>query len=547
MTRQYGAVPYITEPVTTIAQINASPDRTDYRTILDKEAQNLERLKKNYSEDQLSSPTFNQTTQRSIGVLNWSKSTTKYIFPEKCFVPLNVVLGDIYLELGEYEKAATCYYQYLRYTGSLNPSKISVNYMDYVSRVSGNVETARYGVVFNGYCPILKYTDLESIVDYNVSQNSLMVYRLGSDQSSWRESFAHSAAPGDVISYIPMAVNYTMGQTSNIPAAFGYNYYGTDSKSEVSTEGTSFFGCPKMQNIQVVPSQAYRDTLRNAQFYYYSGTGAITVKPFNWIIKSGAFGDSRAITINMGVGADSSCIYTNKPSTAYVLLYRNTTVWLHLAEAINRMGYPDAAFAVLKNGLHNGLDSYRYKEVPLKSKIPGNEENDSVDASGNVVLNMDESHLDKSLYYITPESWQLLTTTLPFGQDVIFKNGTDKYFAGIHSRGAGAVEYLYSTYRYDRVVESKIADISTKFTLGLTPGSYTKDDYINAVEDLICDEYAMEFAFEGTRFSDLRRIALHKNQGKPIYGVDFGDRWLSHKLQNNAAGITTKNCYLPYK
>jgi hypothetical protein len=56
----------------------------------------------------------------------------------------------------------------------------------------------------------------------------------------------------------------------------------------------------------------------------------------------------------------------------------------------------------------------------------------------------------------------------------------------------------------------------------------------------------MEFAFEGTRFSDLRRLALHKNR-EGRYGGNFGDLWLSRKLEHNAAGITTQNCYLPYK
>ena len=71
-------------------------------------------------------------------------------------------------------------------------------------------------------------------------------------------------------------------------------------------------------------------------------------------------GDARAgRIIAQGEGADSSYVYISKPSTAYILLYRNATVWLHLAEAINRMGYPDAAFAVLKNGLHSDLPSYR--------------------------------------------------------------------------------------------------------------------------------------------------------------------------------------------
>ncbi len=94
------------------------------------------------------------------------------------------------------------------------------------------------------------------------------------------------------------------------------------------------------------------------------------------------------------------------------------------------------------------------------------------------------------------------------------------------------------------MLKDKIDDIYSKFNLG-TP-AYTKEDYINAMEDLLCDEYAMEFAFEGTRFSDLRRLALHKNRAG-TYGGNFGDTWFGRMLQNNASGITTQNCYLPYK
>jgi hypothetical protein len=160
------------------------------------------------------------------------------------------------------------------------------------------------------------------------------------------------------------------------------------------------------------------------------------------------------------------------------------------------------------------------------------------------------SQTDKNKHYLTPESYELLTTTLPFlaqQNEYLFRNGTTRAFVGIHFHGAGAVEDINSPYRYSTVLEAKLNDLNTKFGLGLT--TYTKEDYINAMEDLLCDEYAMEFAFEGTRFSDLRRLALHKNQSSPIqYGSNFGDKWLSRMLKNNATrDITTQNCYLPYK
>ena len=526
LARQYGSVPYVTEPVTTIGQINANTSMTSYESILQGEAQMLENLKARYSEDQLSVPTFNQTS-RSIGMLNWKnergQNVEKFIRPSKCFVPLNVVLGDIYLELGQYEQAATCYYQYLRYQGFLNPGNISVNYNDFMS------------TFYSQYSPIFKdFTEWPA--DYNSAKNSSLYNQV----PVWENAFSHSAASGDIITYIPMAVNYTMGKTTDIPAAFGYNYYGTESKGGVQVDGDEIFSCPKTEDIQVAPSQAYVDSARRAQYYYF--TEQVKVSPFNWIVKSQPLGDARASIVTQGAGADSTYVYTLKPSTAYIYLYRNTTVWLHLAEAINRMGYPDAAFAVLKNGLHSELPNYRYLEVYLKDQAG----NDSIDENGQKVLDMTQSHIDDK-YYLTPESYELLTTRLPFLAQTnadIFRNGASKSFVGIHFHGAGAVEDLYSSYRYSTVVSAKIADISRKFGLNLT--TYTKDDYINAMEDLLCDEYAMEFAFEGTRFSDLRRIALHKNRAG-TYGGNFGDIWLSRMLQNNAPGITTQNCYLPYK
>ena len=526
LARQYGNVPYITEPVTTIAQINANTSMTSYDAILQGEAQMLEGLKARYSDEQLAVPTFGQTS-RSIGRLNWKddrgQNVEKFISPSRCFIPLNIVLGDIYLELGQYEQAATCYYQYLRYAGFIDPSNISVNYNNSLRTFSSQ------------YSPIFKdFTEWP--IDYNDSKNSSLFNQM----PVWENAFSHGSSSGDVISYIPMAVNYTMGKTSDVPASFGYNYYGTDSKNAVQVGGREIFSCPKTQDIQIVPSQVYIDSARRAQYYYF--TEQVKVAPFNWIVKNAPLGDARASIVMMGEGADSSYVYTLKPSTAYIYLYRNATVWLHLAEAINRMGYPDAAFAVLKNGLHSELPNYRYMEVYLKDQ----QGNDSIDENGQKVLDMTQSHIDDK-YYLTPESYELLTTRLPFlaqANSDIFKNGASRAFCGIHFHGAGAVEDLYSSYRYSTVVGAKIADISRKFGLGLT--NYTKEDYINAMEDLLCDEYAMEFAFEGTRFSDLRRLALHKNRSG-IYGGGFGDKWLSRKLENNASGITTQNCYLPYK
>ena len=95
------------------------------------------------------------------------------------------------------------------------------------------------------------------------------------------------------------------------------------------------------------------------------------------------------------------------------------------------------------------------------------------------------------------------------------------------------------------IVGNKLAELAAQ---GVTVGE-TLNDTINAVEDLLCDEYAMEFAFEGTRFGDLTRLARHKN-ADATYGANYGGQWLARKLahKNSVKDLTDEqNWYLPMK
>lgn len=91
-----------------------------------------------------------------------------------------------------------------------------------------------------------------------------------------------------------------------------------------------------------------------------------------------------------------------------------------------------------------------------------------------------------------------------------------------------------------------MAEIAEKFAVQV---GATKEDTINAVEDLLCDEYALEFAFEGNRYFDLCRLARHKNNAGH-YGANFGSLWLARKLayKNPQKDLTNpQNWYLPFK
>lgn len=489
---QYGNVPYVTEPVLSISQINSIKEMTDYKQILASQAEYLQALKDRVTEDQLDVPFYKSTVD--VGRTQWG--TQKIITPSKCFVPFNVVLGDLYLALGEYKKAALAYFDYLRHTAEVKGSvAIGIGNATERERIEG------------------KDSYMDWPADYNDAKNKTIFSPLG----DWVSEY--SLLSPSVISYIPMAVNYTKGKTTEIPTAFGYDYYATSGKDIVA----GMTSCPQTEEVQVVPSEAYTDIADNTQYYYY--TEQQVAHPYHWKLSQAKLGDARSNCVVKGTGNYSDLVFVGKPSTGTVLLYRNITVFMHLAEAFNRMGYPELAFAIMKSGLQSNIKSY------LASAYV---------AGGGI---------DEDNYYIPDEAYQILETEIPFFSEAnkeLFTNLGSILFIGTHLRGAGAVDDINSPYQYKAIVEERIEKIRRDFNLGLDGQSYSKEEYINAVEDLLCDEYAMEFAFEGTRFSDLLRIARHKNMAG-TFSATFGDTWLSKKLENKAAGITTQNCYLPFQ
>lgn len=138
-------------------------------------------------------------------------------------------------------------------------------------------------------------------------------------------------------------------------------------------------------------------------------------------------------------------------------VYRIATLYLRYAEAVNRAGKPNLAFAVLKNGLTASTlanDSI----VPVKEKSP--------------IL---PSYMD-----FTPSKFNVYQNT----------SEEDTKVVGIHARGCGNIQQ------------------ANNFRIPSLP---TLADSILYVEDKIMEEMALETAFEGNRFHDLIRVAKRRN------------------------------------
>lgn len=463
LAKTYGDVPFYTEPLTNIASIEAVEQmpRKSLREISDLLLADM--LK--YS----GTPVPSSTKTIDAGTTNAGSSKT--VIYSKMMIPIDLVIGDLYLETNRYPEAAKYYATYL-----LNNQYVVNNYTT---------------SAFN-------YPDMNALPkelrQMGTSNTHTSVSGENVTTSSWSQIFSTSS-PMDIITYVPMATNKLRGTTTELPTLFGYNYY-------MSSDGESY-----NKNVSLVPSEAY-SALCNAQDYYYAtGTGQ---NSGTWEYFSAQIGDMRRYTVNTSIkyGTDPAFNVMTKYMGANIPLYRGSMVYLRFAEAINRSGYPDVAFAVLKDGLSS-------------------------------------DRLENSLY-LTEKGRQLLTETYPFLAYITRYAGN----TGIHSHGSGYTSGSKTGYQFATEVGKKIDALRNNPALNITVGQDAEADTINAVEDLICDEMALELAFEGSRFGDLCRIARHKNESNPYEPGTFGSKWLANKLafKNPAVDLTDpNNWYMPFK
>ena len=499
--RNYEKVPFFTMPLTEISQIDDNNfPMLDLAGIVNELAPGLEKFTKSFV------PNYGITgnTGHNIGSLN--SGGTKSFFPELCFIPVDVILGDMYLETNQYAKAASHYVTYLT----------EVSNRPYSNYTSGMRSKNTTGRMMFGPDPDLPNRSLFSDRNYG-------------NIDSWSPIFATNVTQ-DIITYIPMAVNSRSGCITGLPLIFGYDYYATAEETSENSRGRY------VDEVQLLPSQVLNTLSDSTEFYYYVDHD--NSRDLYDSIAIHKAGDMRLRSILLQYyddETDATMQWITKFNNGNIILYRTSTVLLHLAEAFNRLEMPDAAFAILKDGISTVIT-------------------DTV-ADGTYTCS-----------YITDATRNNLKTVYPFfsdqnkGKFEPMVNGV-RTATGIHCHGAGfaAGDFPASTnaggsdyhdgkspYNFNRMTGLKLDEIAKTF--GVAVGT-TKQDTINAVEDLLCDEYALELAFEGCRFYDLCRLARHKN-ASALYGANFGSEWLARKLafKNPQRDLRDeKNWYLPFK
>ncbi len=350
------------------------------------------------------------------------------------FIPMRALLGDLCLWAGRYQEAARWYHDYLN--------------------------------------------DKERFITLNSSNR----VRWTSVTDFQRPTDAYSTQGNEVISRIPMEQRVFDGIVSDLLNVFS------------STRENNYF-------FQVTPSAGMRQ-LSADQVYcmeYKTETTTDTVYvPRSGFTDNILVGDLRLSSnykkTSQG-GQDEYSEYSTlrqtigKHTANSITTYRRTMVYLRYAEALNRSGLPQSAFAVLKYGLC--AENNRTHIDSLEQVAAGD------------LITFDET---------------------AFTRETVI---------GIHSIGSGDSEC--NAY-YDMPQPS-------------TPLATRQDTIayqIPLVEDRIVTEMALEGAFEGYRFYDLMRIALRR--GDPSYLADpVSRRNGTSDPAVRALLMDTSNWYLPLK
>lgn len=474
LAKNWGTVPFTLDPVTSISEANNVTETKDLQGIADALLPDL----LPYSGQGV--PTYGEI---SAGTTN--DGNTKKVASSKTMLPIDLVIADLYLETNEYENAAKYYFKYL-----------------------SDTEVALNTFTSNPY---------SLLSDMRLIPNDMPLTVSG---LTWGYIFSSNSSNSDeLITYIPMAVNKQKGVVSNLPEIFGYDYYSTN-----ATTAERY-----LVDRMASPSAAYT-SLVNAQSYYYMPESSTAGQTINQV----SLGDMRYygtwVSNTSYSGNDSTFSILNKYKASNVFIYRANLVYLRLAEALNRMGYPDAAFMILKDGI-------------------------CADRMGN-------AQVGKTNGYVRDTTVVMLSTTIPFlsaDNSSKFELETGYNYGGVHSVGSGYTTGAYTPYQYVSEVTKKLQSMNEQYSdytyPTISPNDSTVTDSldfygayaIDAVEDLICDELALETAGEGNRWGDLTRIANHKNADS-THGSNYGGRWLARKLafKNPVKDLSNKeNWYLP--
>ena len=382
------------------------------------------------------------------------------------FVPVRMLLGELYLWKGDYKNAAKFFYSQI--VGS------------------GTNETAK------------KYTD----AGYKASYNSEGGKGFNNSFIKMFAAKTFSENSANYFTIIPFADTELYGTTSGLAAVFS-------PQSEIG--GAQVVASPGIQSL--AERQVYcfmkdpedkKETPEYSHFYEYTGDLRIKATTYSQRGEDDNKTEYKNIIgkFNFEEGSlDMDVEFVPGIKTTYLILQRKEHAYLRLAEALvglEREGYEGAmelAMTILKEGAKS---SYRILKNPVYA------ERVKLDADGDTLYNYIIEN--KDTVDIVPRMEKYLASCT----DSLVYNFTAEVFtgnSGIHSRGSGYSERNDYYTLSDTCIARYLGETTMDGKVELLTKEITYEDSLNYIADLVIDELALEFAWEGTRFGDLIRFA----------------------------------------
>lgn len=488
LVNNYGEVPYFTEPITSLGFVDDF-DLSQAKNKLNRESLIEKLIPALMPYVNVPMPNYGNYNNGAVDI-----SSTLTMFP------MRLVMGDIYLTgakgQGDYELAAQSYYDYLKDHGAYLPTQFAT--------------AAREGVLSEEptYVPN-SWIDIFNTTTHSESKNY----------------------SGEVITSIPSAAGKLYGSVlTGVCNVFGYE---TSSRMDTNSEEGSESQATTSASVSAFPNTNFRQ-LGPSEQYFSLCQDQVFVEQKDETLPVTAVknaGDARQSAVRKMISSSNTGFnetnFVGKPamsgfSYTFPVVYRKALVWLRYAEAVNRAGFPSYAFAVLKDGLcKEYLPAYKQVINEIVPELPeGMEEwpeGQEPEVTYDTVTVYDTEN--KACHYIPQAEYDLAQSKpfLQFTTEFTSLNGTVAGNKGVHSRGCGEVGIKDTIfYTYKNMVFKKSLEMGAD-TLNLS-----QEDVINAVENLIVDELALETAWEGNRYPDLLRIASHKG--------DAGVQWFADKI-----------------